>query len=64
MGKEIKVSSQGIFDFMSMLDKPTVQRVKEIVAAIDPDMIKRIMQAITVEKDGYITVKIKLGIQK
>lgn len=59
-----KVSTQSVFDLMSMLDKSTVQRIKDIVQAVDPDMISRIMKSISVDKDGWITVKIKLGIQK
>jgi len=59
-----KVSTQGVFDLVSMFDKETVQRIKEIVRAVDPDMISRIMRAITIDKEGWITVKIKLGIQK
>jgi L-cysteine desulfidase len=63
MSGPIKVKSQGIFDLMSILDKKTIKKIKDIVEAIDPDMIKRIMQSISVDKDGYVTVKIKLGVQ-
>ena len=59
-----KVSTQGVFDLVSMFDKKTVQRIKDIVQAVDPDMITRIMRSINVDEDGWITVKIKLGIQK
>ena len=59
-----EISAQGVFDMISLFDKKTVQKVKDVVEALDPDMIKRIMQAITVDKEGWVTVKIKLGIQK
>lgn len=63
MSGPIKVKSQGIFDLVSLLDKKTIQKIKDVVEAIDPDMVKRIMQSISVDKDGYVTVKSKLGVQ-
>jgi hypothetical protein len=61
MGKE--VSSQGVFDIFSLFDKDTLDKVKQVVEAIDPDKVKAIMDMVEPEK-GEIKLTIDLRIKK
>jgi hypothetical protein len=56
-----KVKAQGIFDLFSILDNETIEKIKKIIAAINPDKIQQIMDCIEAE-DGW--VKIKIGLAK
>jgi hypothetical protein len=53
-----EVKAQGIFD---LLDKEMIEKIKKIIAAINPDKIRQIMDCIEVE-NGW--VKIKIGLAK
>jgi predicted LPLAT superfamily acyltransferase len=61
--KEAQVQAQGIFDLFNLFDKETVTRIKEVVASIDPDVIKNVFDCVTVDDDGWINVKIKLSVR-
>ena len=60
---EPEVSAQGIFDLYGMLDKDTLDRVKEVINSIEPDKIKAVMKMIE-PKDGEIKLTIDLRIRK
>jgi len=56
-----KVKSQGFMDIFRLFDKKTIQRIEEIIEAIDVGKIKSIFDAVEVE-NGW--VKVNLGIQQ
>jgi len=58
------VKVQGIFDLLGLLDKDTILRIKEIVKNIDPAKVKQVMDTVTIDDEGYVRVKIDLGIKK
>tara|TARA_Y100000034_G_C6780077_1_gene348603 strand:+ start:648 stop:878 length:231 start_codon:yes stop_codon:yes gene_type:complete len=61
--KEPEIEAQGIFDAIGMFDAETVAKIKAILASIDPEKIKLIMDNIKTE-DGWVRVQIDLGIKR
>lgn len=59
-----QLQAQGLFDVFSFFDKETIEKVKDIIAAIDPDTIKAVMQTIETDEDGKLHVNIDLTIRK
>lgn len=63
-GKVTEVKSQGVFDIFSLLDRETVDKIKQLIDAVDPEKVKKIVDLIEVDDEGWINLKIKLGIKK
>lgn len=61
--EEQQVSAQGLLDTF-FLDKETIDSIKNIINAIDPEKVKAVMEVIEVDKDGWLRVKIDLGLKK
>ncbi len=61
MDKEI--SAQGILDTF-FLDGPTVEKIKQIIAAIDVGKIKMILDTIEKNEEGWLCLKIDLRVKK
>lgn len=59
-----KVEAQGLFDTFKLTDKEVIDKVISVIKAIDVEKIKLVMNALEVDKDGWIRVKIDLGIKK
>lgn len=62
--KSANVSSQGLMDVFKFTDKEVVDKVITVINSIDPEKLKAIMNAFEVDKDGWIRVKIDLGLKK
>ncbi len=62
--KEPEVTAQGLFDIFGMFDAETVDKIKAILASIDPDKIKLIMDSVAVDENGWIRIQVDLGIKK
>ena len=63
MNQENMVSAQGLLDTL-FLDKETVDKVSQIIKAIDPNKIKAIMRLIEVDHEGCLRLRIDLGLKK
>ena len=63
MSEEEIVQAQGVFDIFSLLDKQTVDKLKKIISAVDEKKIKQILDAVTVDQDGWIRFKLDLGVK-
>lgn len=61
--EEEQVSAQGLLDTF-FLDKETVENIKNIINAVDPEKVKAIMEVIEVDDEGWLRVKIDLGLKK
>lgn len=61
---EQQVAAQGVFDIFSLFDKETVDKVKELIHAIDVKKIEAVMKTLEVEKDGRLHLNIDLTIKK
>ena len=57
-----KAQVQGLLDIFRLFDKETVQKIEEIVKAIDVDKVKKVFDAVEIDDDGWI--KIHLGVKK
>jgi hypothetical protein len=57
-----QVSAQGLIDGL-FLDKVTIDKIKKIIMAIDPDKIKAIMDGLETDADGWLHVKIDLSVK-
>jgi hypothetical protein len=58
-----EVSTQGMLDAF-FLDKATVEKVKEIISAIDVDKIKMVLDTIERDEEGWLCLKIDLRVKK
>jgi len=60
----IKVSSQGLIDIIKLTDKEVIDKIITVINSIDAKKIKAIMNAFEVDKEGWLRVKIDLGLKK
>lgn len=58
------VQAQGVFDVLRVLDSETVAKIQKIIRSIDADKISAVMDTITVSDDGWIHVRLDIGIKK
>lgn len=58
-----KASAQGILDGL-FLDKATIEKIKKIIAAIDVDKIKMVLDTIGKDEEGWLCLKIDLRVKK
>jgi hypothetical protein len=62
--KSAEVSSQSLMDIFKFADKEVVDKLISIINSVDVEKIKAIMNAFEVDKEGWIRVKIDLGLKK
>ena len=58
------VEAQGVFDVLSLFDKETIGKIKDLIHAIDASKIESILQMIETNEDGTLHLKIDLSIKK
>lgn len=61
---EQQMSAQGVFDIFNLLDKKTIEKVKQIIRSIDVEKIEAIMKTLEVNPDGKLHLNIDLTIKK
>ena len=61
---EQQVAAQGLFDIFSLLDKETIDKVKELIHAIDPKKIEAVMKMLEVGSDGKLHLNIDLKVSE
>ncbi len=59
-----RITSQGLMDVFKFADKEVVDKLISIIDSVDVEKIKAIMNAFEVDKEGWIRVKIDLGLKK
>ena len=60
---EDEISAQGLLDTF-FLDKETIESIKQIINAVDPKKVKAIMEMIEVDEEGWLRLRIDLGLKK
>lgn len=63
-GPTERVQAQGVFDIFKLMDGETIDKIKAIVASVDPNKIKSVMDMIEVDEEGWTKIKIDLRIRK
>jgi hypothetical protein len=58
-----EITAQGILDTF-FLDKSTIEKIKQIIASIDADKIKKILNNVEFNEEGWLCLKIDLRIKK
>lgn len=58
------VQAQGMLDAWRLTDKEVVDKIIEIIKSVDTTLIKKVMEMIEVDEDGWLNLKIDLRIKK
>lgn len=58
------IESQGIVDVFRLTDPEIIDKISYLIKSLDVDKINSLMKMIEVDKDGWIRIKIELGIKK
>jgi hypothetical protein len=58
------VQAQGMWDAWRLTDKEVVDKIIEIIKSVDTTLIKKVMEMIEVDEDGWLHLKIDLRIKK
>ena len=54
-----QVKAQGMFDLFKVMDKQTLNRIKQIIAAVDPKKVQQVFDAIKME-NGRVKIDVTL----
>lgn len=58
------IQAQGVLDVWRLTDKEVVDKIIEIIKSVDTTLIKKVMEMIEVDEDGWLHLKIDLRIKK
>jgi len=61
--KRKEIEQQGLLDKL-IFDERTLENMKAIINAVDADKVRQIMNALHFDDDGWLRLKIDLGIKK